>query len=79
MYQLFFKWDKSDKEKRNLNFDDADIRNSVLDEVEEKKKRLQLKLDQELIEFEDKGGFAQVLKEIFNPQDANAVELDSVF
>ena len=30
-------------------------------------------------EFEDKGGFAAVLREIFNPSDRNALELDSVF
>ena len=46
---------------------------------EEKKKRLQLKLDLELIEFEEMGGFARVLREIFNPTDLNSMELDSVY
>ena len=38
-----------------------------------------VKLDQELLEFEEKGGFAKVLKAIFNPTDKNSIELDSVF
>lgn len=46
---------------------------------EEKKKRQQLRLDQELFEFEERGGFAQVLKDIFNPSDPSSMELDSVF
>jgi len=46
---------------------------------EEKKKRQQLRLDQELIEFEERGGFAQVLKDIFNPTDQASMELDSVY
>jgi hypothetical protein len=41
--------------------------------MEEKKKRLQLRLDQELMEFEEKGGFAQVLKNIFNPTDVGSM------
>jgi hypothetical protein len=50
--------------------DDTDSRQGkggFSDEQEEKRKRLQLKLDQELIEFEERGGFAKVLKDIFNP------------
>jgi hypothetical protein len=46
---------------------------------EEKKKREQLKMDLELIEFEERGGFAKVLKDIFNPIEKNAMELDSVY
>jgi len=38
-----------------------------------------VRLDQELIEFEERGGFAQVLKEIFNPIDQSSMELDSVY
>jgi len=49
------------------------------EDAEEKRKRLQLKLDQELIEFEERGGFAQVLKDIFNPQTESAAQLDSVY
>jgi hypothetical protein len=40
---------------------------------------MQLKLDLELIEFEERGGFAKVLNDIFNPSDVNSMELDSVF
>ena len=29
----------------------------------------QLRLDQELYDFDERGGFAQVLKDIFNPTD----------
>lgn len=29
--------------------------------------------------FEEKGGFSQVLKDIFNPSDIAAMELDSVY
>lgn len=46
-------------------------------ELEEKKLK-QLKRDQELYEFEERGGFARILREIFNPTD-ESVELDSVF
>lgn len=37
-----------------------------------------LKRDQDLQEFEEKGGFARILKDIFNPQD-DSIELDSVY
>lgn len=48
------------------------------EELEEKKRR-QLKQDGDLLEFEDRGGFAQVLKEIFSPTDQSSMELDSVY
>ena len=32
-----------------------------------------------MMEFEERGGFSQVLKDIFNPSDLSAMELDSVF
>ena len=32
-----------------------------------------------MMEFEERGGFCQVLKDIFNPSDLAAMELDSVF
>jgi hypothetical protein len=40
-----------------------------IEEEREEKKRKQLKQDGDLLEFEDRGGFAQVLKEIFSPTD----------
>ena len=42
------------------------------------KKKRQLRLDQELMEFEEKGGLSAVLHEIFNPTDESK-ELDSVY
>jgi hypothetical protein len=41
--------------------------------------RAQIRLDQELFEFEERGGFPQVLKDIFNPTDQSSMELDSVY
>lgn len=38
-----------------------------------------VRLDQELIEFEERGGFARVLRDIFNPTDQSSIELDSVY
>ena len=38
-----------------------------------------MRLDQELQDFDDRGGFAQVLKDIFNPTDQASMELDSVY
>ena len=93
LYNFFFNWtrdlghpnflsdDATTSHKQAIDFD-TDSRNgkgNFTDEQEEKRKRLQLKLDQELIEFEERGGFAKVLRDIFNPQDINSMELDSVF
>lgn len=48
-------------------------------ENEEQARRLQqLKREQELAEFEEKGGFARILRNFFNPTD-ESVELDSVY
>ena len=55
----------------------ANAESRMENEIEEKKLK-QLKRDQELIEFEERGGFARILKEIFHPTD-ESVELDSVF
>ena len=49
------------------------------EEREEKRKKIQLKRDQELLEFEERGGFIRVLKDIFNPTDKAAMQLDLVF
>lgn len=38
-----------------------------------------LKRDQDLLEFEERGGFTQVLNDIFKPLDRASMELDSVF
>ena len=42
-------------------------------------KKLALRLEAQLTEFEDRGGFKRVLKDIFNPTDQSSMELDSVF
>jgi hypothetical protein len=38
-----------------------------------------LRLSTELLEFQERGGFPQVLKDIFNPTDQASMELDSVY
>lgn len=45
----------------------------------DRKKREEFERDQALIDFKENGGFAQVLKDIFNPSDMAAMELDSVY
>jgi hypothetical protein len=52
---------------------------STKDDKEEKKKAHMVKMDQELHEFEERGGFARVLRDIFNPTDQSSIELDSVY
>lgn len=98
LYQLFFDWNKLDKdikagaqsktgqsgsttggsgEKNNDRQKDAGGENGESGaegqtqglDAEERKKRQQLRMDQELQDFDDRGGFAQVLKDIFNPTD----------
>ncbi len=46
---------------------------------EERKKKEEFDREQALFEFDQRGGFAQVLKDIFNPSDMAAMELDSVY
>lgn len=90
LYKLFFEWSKdmkpvkadkepakqSDSEENQKEKADAA---AAQEDKDEKKKRLMVRLDQELIEFEERGGFAQVLKDIFNPVDQSSMELDSVY
>lgn len=48
-------------------------------ENEEQAKRIaQLRRDQELAEFEEKGGLSRILNNLFNPKD-ESIELDSVY
>lgn len=48
-------------------------------ENEDQARRLaQLKREQELAEFKEKGGFGRILNNLFNPTD-ESIELDSVF
>ena len=48
-------------------------------EKEKRRKDEEFERDQALHEFEERGGFSQVLKDIFNPSDMAAMELDSVY
>jgi hypothetical protein len=84
LYNLFFAW-TADGEVR---IDDEDMIENLTEEEkwakaeqekEDKRKREEFERDQALIEFEEKGGFSQVLKDIFNPSDMAAMELDSVY
>lgn len=45
---------------------------------DEKRRRDAYREEQELRAFEEKGGFAGVLKDIFRPKAADGVDLDSV-
>ena len=53
-------------------------RKTMADKVE-KEKRAQLKRDNAMQDFLDKGGFSKVLNDIFNPTDIKSLELDSVY
>ena len=45
---------------------------------EEMRRRLAYREEQELRAFEERGGFPGVLRDLFRPETANGVELDSV-
>jgi hypothetical protein len=45
---------------------------------DEKRRRDAYREEQELRAFEERGGFAGVLRDIFRPQAADGVDLDSV-
>lgn len=88
IYNLFFDWKTGDQKREEQQLDEHQDNASTNEEQEhnaaeqdlaEKKMRAQIKLDQELFEFEERGGFPQVLKDIFNPTDQSSMELDSVY
>lgn len=86
LYQLFFSWTREDEvhineEQNNAleNLTEDEIKLKAKQKEEDRKKREEFERDQALIEFEEAGGFAQVLKDIFNPSDMAAMELDSVY
>ena len=58
---------------------EEEIRANAKQKEEDRKKREEFERDQALHEFQERGGFAQVLKDIFNPSDMAAMELDSVY
>jgi len=45
---------------------------------EEKRRRQAFREEQELRSFEERGGFAGVLKDLFRPEPTNGLELDNV-
>ena len=73
LYNFFFNWQKDLNDDMLTSHGNTDhLENEsrmekLNDDYEEKKKRMQLKRDLELIEFEERGGFAQILRDIFNP------------
>lgn len=99
LYRLFFVWQASTQQQKELGIDEAgnalaqdaeqpikydprrdeEERQKKEDEKEELRKKAQLKRDQDLIEFEERGGFVRVLRDIFNPVDKAAMQLDSVY
>lgn len=56
-----------------------EMNKNELEELEEIKKKEKMKLDQELIEFNRKGGFAKVLHDLFYNPDIGSLEFDSVY
>ena len=83
LYNLFFSWDNADSaqgdEVADENLTDEQKEEKEKQEKEEKRKREELERENALQKFEEQGGFSQVLKDIFNPSDMAAMELDSVF
>ena len=78
MYNLFFgvKNTAQEKEKETDSQKDGE---TIDHDKDERMKKLALKLEQQLNDFEDRGGFKRVLKDIFNPTDQSSMELDSVY
>lgn len=86
LYNLFFAWN-SDSDTPNIdqeatafeNMTDEQRLAKANEDKEDKRKKDEFERDQALIQFEERGGFSQVLKDIFNPSDMAAMELDSVY
>ena len=85
LYTLFFAWateEEDNKDDAEKDFDQMDEEKRAEEERKEKEKRRkreEFQKEQALHDFEERGGFSQVLKDIFNPSDMAAMELDSVF
>ena len=86
LYSLFFAWKTETDEKADVeaalavdNMTEEQKFAKAEKEKEEKRQNEEFAKQKALIEFEDKGGFSQVLKDIFNPSDMAAMELDSVY
>jgi actin-related protein len=67
---------KSEKQSQN-HIDELTTRE--LEELEEIKKKEKMRLDQELIEFNKRGGFERVLQDLFYNPDPISLEFDSVY
>ena len=67
------------KEVIDLNDDQEGTSQNEIDDKDERRQKQQLRLSTELLEFQERGGFPQVLKDIFNPTDQASMELDSVY
>lgn len=67
---------KSEKHSQNHI---EELTTRELEELEESKKKEKMRLDQELIEFNRRGGFARVLHDLFYNPDPNSLEFDSVY
>lgn len=83
LHELFFKWN-STRRDGGVEFaeETEEKQNCIKDEAlerEERLKRAQLKRDTAIHDFQARGGFTQVLQDIFNPTDLKSLELDSVF
>ena len=70
-------WEFNQKQSKELN-DQENSSDSKIENEEQARRLQQLKREQELAEFEEKGGFARILRNFFNPTD-ESIELDSVY
>ena len=82
-----YEWDNKDEQNDKEQDEETEQEEKTSQDKEkerekakkEAEKRLELMREKEMMEFEERGGFSQVLKDIFNPSDLAAMELDSVF
>ena len=86
LYSYFFSWtmdgetpEPDEDAIRYENMTEEEKADLAKQEKEEKQKREDFAKEQKLMEFEEQGGFSKVLKDIFNPADMAAMELDSVY
>lgn len=78
LYELFFDWTSTDNKydpvyRRKVREKSRLKRDTEMDKIQ------QLKLDQEIIDFEEQGGFKQAIEDLFNPLTKSGLQLDSVF
>jgi hypothetical protein len=73
LYSLFF--EEAGSGEAQGNEDDAA---TDMNHDNEEKKMKKIRMDQDLLDFEERGGLTSILKEIFNPR-GDHVELDAVY